>query len=178
MEWLIGIEWIKLFRLDTPLLEIFVRGTLMYLGIFVLMRTILRREAGMVSVPDILLIVLLADAAQNGLAGDYQSIPDGLLLVGVLIFWNFALDRLAFAFRVVERFVHPPPLPLVLNGKLLRANLRREWISHEELWSHLRANGVEDLSQVKAAYIEADGTITVTRRGADTDRRTPGRRPV
>ena len=178
MDWLIGMDWNAAFRLEMPLLEIFLRGTIMYLGIFVLLRTILRREAGMISMPDILLIVLLADAAQNGMAGDYTSVPDGLLLVGVLIFWNFMLDRIAYALPAIERFVHPPPLRLVENGRLLRVNLKREWISHEELWSHLRAQGIEDLKDVKAAYIEADGTITVTRHKDDGGRRASRRRPL
>lgn len=177
MEWLIGVDWGGTFRPGMPLLEIFLRGSLMYLGIYVLLRTILRREAGMISMPDILLIVLLADAAQNGMAGHYTSIVDGLLLVGVLIFWNFLLDRLAYAFPAFERLVHPPPLPLVRDGRLLAANLRREWISREELWSQLRAHGVEHLAEVKAAYIEADGSITVMRRTGDTGD-APVRRPL
>ncbi|HEY8553061.1 MAG TPA: YetF domain-containing protein [Burkholderiales bacterium] len=176
MEWLFGIDWAKTFRPELPLLEIFVRGTCMYLGIFVIMRLLLRREAGMVSAPDILLIVLLADAAQNGLANGYSSIVDGLLLVGVLIAWNLILDRLAYYFPAVERFVHPPPLPLVRNGRLLRANLRREYISHEELWTQLRAQGIENLSQVRSAQIEADGTVTVIRR--DRSGTPPTRRRV
>lgn len=178
MEWLTGVDWTGTFRPDMPLLEIFLRGSLMYLGIYVLLRIILRREAGMISMPDILLIVLLADAAQNGMADDYTSIVDGLLLVGVLIFWNFVLDRLAYAIPAFERFVHPPPLPLVRNGRLLRANLKREWISHEELWSQLRAHGVEQLAEVKAAYIEADGSITVMRRRQDAGGAVRPRRPL
>lgn len=178
MDWLIGMDWNAAFRPQMPLLEILLRGSLMYLGIFVLLRTILRREAGMISLPDILLIVLLADAAQNGMAGDYTSIPDGILLVSVLIFWNLVLDRLAYRFPAVERFVHPPPLPLVQNGRLLRANLQRESISHQELWSQLRAQGVEDLAEVKSAYIEADGSITLTRYRDSDGRRRARRRPL
>lgn len=164
MDWLFGTDWAKTFQPEVPLLEIVLRGTCMYLGIFVIMRLLLRREAGMVAVPDILLIVLLADAAQNGLANGYSSIVDGLLLVGVLIAWNLILDRLAYYFPTVERFVHPPPLPLVRNGRLLRANLKREYISHEELWTQLRAQGIGDLAEVRSAQIEADGTVTVIRR--------------
>lgn len=178
MDWLSGIDWTGIFGLHTPVLELFVRGTLMYLGIFVLLRTLLRREAGMVSLPDLLLIVLLADAAQNGLADDYRSVTDGVLLIGVIIGWNVVLDRLAYRFAVFERFVHPPPLPLVREGRLLHANLRREFITREELWSQLRAQGIEELSQVKAAHIEANGNITVIKRSNDEQARAPHRRPV
>lgn len=111
MDWLIGVDWTQVFGPDTPLLEIFVRGSFMYLGIFVLLRAMLGREAGMVALPDILMIVLLADAAQNGMTDDYHSMPDGILLVGVIIFWNLALDRLAFRFPFMARLIHPPPLP-------------------------------------------------------------------
>jgi len=161
MDWLIGADWAGIFRAETPLLEIFVRGTVMYLGILFLLRALLRREAGMVSLPDILMVVLLADAAQNGMADDYRSMTDGILLVGVIIFWNLFLDQLAFRFRAFARLIHPPPLPLIRNGQLIRRNLRRESISQDELWSRLRAQGVEQLSEVKAAYIEANGEITV-----------------
>jgi uncharacterized membrane protein YcaP (DUF421 family) len=75
----------QLFTVDLPFLEIFVRGTLMYLGVFVILRVILRREAGSVGVPDLLMVTLIADAAQNGMAGEYRSISAGLVLVLVLV---------------------------------------------------------------------------------------------
>jgi uncharacterized membrane protein YcaP (DUF421 family) len=47
----------------------------------------------------------------------------------------------------------------------LRANLKRELVSEEELWSGLRQHGVEVVSDVKAAYLEGDGQLSVLRRG-------------
>lgn len=178
MDWLIGVDWAGVFRPETPLLEIFVRGTFMYLGILFLLRALLRREAGMVSLPDILMIVLLADAAQNGMADDYRSMTDGILLVGTIVFWNFSLDHLAFRFPSFARLIHPPPLPLVHDGRLIRRNLRRESVSDDELWSRLRAQGVEHLSEVKAAYIEANGDITVIKHDKSSGSRQSTRRPV
>lgn len=178
MDWLIGVDWAGVFRPETPLLEILVRGTVMYLGILFLLRALLRREAGMVSLPDILMIVLLADAAQNGMADDYRSMTDGILLVGVIVFWNFALDHLAFRFPSFARLIHPPPLPLIRDGRPIRRNLRRESVSDDELWSRLRAQGVEHLSEVKAAYIEANGEITVIKHNKSNESRESSRRPV
>ena len=178
MEWLIGVDWVKVFMPDTPLLEIFVRGSVMYLGIFVLLRTLLRREAGMVALPDVLMIVLLADAAQNGMSDDYKSITDGLVLVGVIVFWNLLLDSLAFRFRGIERLIHPPPLPLVRHGRLIGANMRRESVSNAELWSQLRGHGVETLAEVKAAYMEANGELTVIKYKGDEGGRQARRRPL
>lgn len=79
------IDWAKLFEFSTPALEIVVRGTVMYLALFAMLRFILRRETGSLGITDLLVVVLVADAAQNGMAGSYRSISDGLLLVATII---------------------------------------------------------------------------------------------
>nr|MBP7571903.1 DUF421 domain-containing protein [Acidobacteriota bacterium] len=74
-----GVDWGRVFAFDTPWLEIVVRGTAIYLGLFLLLRLVLKRQAGTVGITDLLVIVLIADAAQNAMADDYRSVPDGLL---------------------------------------------------------------------------------------------------
>jgi uncharacterized membrane protein YcaP (DUF421 family) len=155
------MDWGSLFSLDVPVGEIVVRGTIMYLGLFVLLRVILKRGTGSVGITDLLVLVLIADAAQNGMTGDYQSIPAGLLLVAVVIGWAWLLDALSYWFPAVERLVRPRPLPLIRDGRLIRENMRRESISMLELRSLLREQGVDDLAQVKLAQMETDGRISV-----------------
>src|SRR5436190_402906 len=79
MDGILNVNWERMFGLDTPLLEIFLRGTIMYLGLFLMLRVIRRREAAELGVTDLLVVVLLADAAQNAMAGEYTSITDGIL---------------------------------------------------------------------------------------------------
>jgi len=57
--------------------------------------------------------------------------------------------------------LEPPPLPLVLKGKVQRKNLREEFLSMDELQSKLREKGVEDIGSVRAAYLESDGEFSV-----------------
>jgi uncharacterized membrane protein YcaP (DUF421 family) len=154
------VDWARLFVPQTPWLEIFLRGTIMYLALLILLR-LARREAGSFSIPDLLVLVLLADAAQSAMAGDYTSITDGLFLVATIVGWSYALNWLGYQLPFVGRLVHPPALPLVQNGKLLRQNMRRQLVTEEELMSHLREEGVEDLARVKRASIEGDGRISV-----------------
>ena len=156
-----SVDWAKLLTPDTPILEIFVRGTLMYLGLFLLLRLVLKRQSGGVGITDLLLIVLLADAAQNAMAGDYTSITDGFLLVVVIVFWSYALDWLGYHVSFIHRLVHPEPLLLVKDGKMLRRNMRQELITHEELMSELRGQGLDDIAQVKEARMEGDGRISI-----------------
>ncbi len=169
------VDWSAVFLPTAPPLEVIVRGTVVYLALFLLLRVVLR-EAGSVGVTDLLVVVLIADAAQNAMASDYKSVPDGLLLVVTIVFWSYALEWLGYHIPMIGRFLHPPPLPLILDGKVVRRNLQKELITMQELHSQLREQGVEDIADVWRAYMEGDGRITVVSRDehkAQPKRRTP-----
>ena len=160
-DWLVGADWGGVFRPDAPVLEIVVRGSVVYLALFALLRFVLKREAGTLAITDLLVVVLIADAAQNAMADDYRSLPDGLLLVATIVFWSYALDWLGFRFPRLRPLVRPRPLPLVKDGRMLRQNMRRELVTEDELMSQLRLHGCDDVSRVKEAYMEGDGRISV-----------------
>jgi uncharacterized membrane protein YcaP (DUF421 family) len=161
VDLLLPENWNEILVPDTPLLEILMRGTVMYLGLLLLLRFVLKRQAGAISLTDLLVVVLLADAAQNALADDYRSLSDGLLLVAVIVFWAYALDWLGYRFTAINRLVHPQPLPLIRRGRLIPGNLRRELITEDELMSQLREQGIDDVAKVKRAHMEGDGRISV-----------------
>ena len=108
-------------------------------------------------------MVIIADAAQNAMAADYKSITDGLILISTIVFWNFLLDWAAYRFRWIERVLAPKALELIKDGRILHRNLRREFLTEEELMRKVRESGVADLSQIQAAYMEGDGTISVVK---------------
>src|SRR5215207_5412493 len=155
------MDWKSLFLLDVPLLEIILRGSVIYISLFVLLRVVLKRQAGSLGMTDLLLITLIADASQNAMAGEYRSIPAGILLVSTIIFWSYAFDWLSYKIPWFGRLIEPSPLPLIKDGKLLRRNMRHELITEEELMSQLREQGLDDVKKVKEAYMESDGHISV-----------------
>jgi uncharacterized membrane protein YcaP (DUF421 family) len=152
-----------LFRITVDPLEIVVRGTVMYWFLFALFRFVLRRDVGSIGIADVLLLVLIADASQNAMAGGYESITEGCILVATIAGWNYALDWAAFHFPALRRIVEPPPLALIRHGTMLRKNMRRELVSADELRAKLRAQGIEKFEQVKLAFMESDGEISVIR---------------
>ncbi len=135
----------------------------MYWFLFLLFRFVIRRDVGSVGLADILILVIVADASQNAMAGEYTSVTDGMVLVATLIAWNITLDWLAWRFPVFRHFAEPSSLPLVSKGRLLLRNMRHELITEDELWTHLRQQGIERLDQVKIAYLESDGSFSVIR---------------
>jgi uncharacterized membrane protein YcaP (DUF421 family) len=174
VDWLTEVDWKGMLVPDTSLLEIFIRGTLVYLSLFVLLRVVLKRQRGGVAFTDLLVIVLIADAAQNAMAGEYTSVPDGLLLILVIVGWAYSLDWLGYRVPMIQRLVHPEGVHLFRDGRLLRKNLAKENITDEELWSQLRSQGVDDLDEVDEVILEGDGQLSVVRK--DNDRPNTRRR--
>jgi uncharacterized membrane protein YcaP (DUF421 family) len=170
------------FDIRVPITELVLRGTLVYWLLFVIFRFILRRDVGAVGIADILLLVIVADASQNAMSGGYDTFSEGAILVLTIVGWNWLLDWLQFRFKPVRRFVQASRLTLVRHGVVNRRNLRREYLTVEDLHEKLREQGIEQIADVKAAYLEGDGQISVIRfapgenprMGAHADRHTPG----
>lgn len=145
------------------IVEIVIRGTIMYLGMYALLR-VFRRQAGSIGMADVLVIVVIADAAQNGMAGDSRSITEALILIATIVMWDFFLDWLGFKSAWASRFLTPNPLLLVKDGRILNKNLDKEFMTEEELYAQLREEGIEDISVIKECYLESNGHFSVLTR--------------
>ena len=157
-----------LFEVHVPVLELVLRGTLVYWLLFLIFRFLLRRDVGAVGIADILLLVIVADAAQNAMSGGYDTFAEGAILVLTIVGWNWR--SMCFRTGSAPSAVYEPGrLTLIKHGVPQRRNLRREFITLEELHEKLREQGIEKLAEVKAAYLEGDGQISVIR---NSDRRT------
>lgn len=160
MDLLFKVDWHRLLFPSFSVAELFIRGSTVYLVLFVLLRHLPNRQVGAVGITDILVVLLFTNACQNAMASNYKSITDGLILVATVVFWSYSLNWLGYRFPRMQRFLSPPPLLLVKNGKMLRRHMRRELINESELMSQLRKQGVEKLDDVKKAFMEADGSIS------------------
>ena len=141
----------------------------MYLALLTILRFAMVRRSSTIGLTDILVIVVIADAAQNGFAKEYKSITEGIFLVITIVFWDFLLNFLSYRFKAFERVLAPAPLLLVENGRMNRRNMRSELITAEELESQLRQQGISRLSEVKRACLEANGEISVVKTDGDND---------
>ena len=158
------MDWGWLVDFKVPAWELILRGSAMYWFLFLIFRVVLRRDVGSVGVADVLFVVLVADASQNAMTGGYVSVAEGAVLVATLIGWNLLLDWLAFRFAWAYRLVEPQPLLLIRRGRVQHKHLRAEMITLAELRGQLRQHGVDSFDEVKAAWFESDGQISVIKR--------------
>lgn len=161
MDKLFYIDWQKIFVPSISIAELIVRGSLVYLALFLVLRIMPSRQLGTLGIADLLVVVLFAEAAQNAMASNYTSITEGAILVGTVIFWSYFLNWLGYKIKRFQHFLNPPPLLLVKNGQMIESHMEQELLTEDELMSKLRSSGVEYISEVKKAYMEADGSISV-----------------
>ena len=157
------VDWAEILLPTQSVLELVVRATAMYFIIFLLLRLVLRRQVGGLGTSDILVVVLVAEIAGNGISADSFSVIGGAISVATVLFWTYVIEWLQYHVPYVERLTREPKLKLIADGKLLRRNMRAELVTVEELMVQLRKQGVDECSKVKAAYLEADGSVSVLR---------------
>ncbi len=151
-----------IFKIENSILELIIKGTVMYLGILALFRILPRRTGGELAMMDLIFVLLIAEAATHSLGG-YSSITEGFIVIATLMGWNYAINFLSYHIPFFENFVSSPPLPIIKNGKLLHRNMRREYLTKEELMDHLRIEGIDNVEDVKSAFVEGDGKISVVK---------------
>ncbi len=157
---MLDIDWHSMFALKGSVLESVIRGSIMYLGMFTLLR-IFRRQSGSLGIADLLFIVVIADAAQNGMAGDTKSITEAGILIGTIIFWDYVIDWLGFRSPVLGRFLEPVPVILIKNGFVRRLELEKQMITEDELKGQLRLQSIDDIAEVKECRLESNGEFSV-----------------
>lgn len=160
------MSWENVFMPSVPLLESVVRGTVVYLAVFILMRLAGRRESGELSTTDVIVIVIISEAASVGIGGKANSITDSVVLIAVILLWSVLLDAAGYWWPALGRLLKPRPRPLIRDGELQRDTMRREFMTLEELRSQLRLHGIEDIAQVERAHVEPNGMISVVTRDA------------
>ena len=161
---ILGFDLEKAFVPDVSPFEMVVRGVLMYLAIFILLRVVLKGRLGTMTSSDLLVLVIISDAAQNAMSSTYTSLTDGIVLVATIVGMSFLFDWLGYHVAFMGRVVHPQRKPLVVNGRVIRKSLADELMTEDELMTQLRLQGTELIQDVKAAYLEGNGEISVIRR--------------
>mgnify|MGYP005862549011 FL=1 len=150
-----------MFTPGTPLVEIVIRTVLVYLVILVDLRISGKREIGQMTVFDLVVLLLIANAVQNAMVGPDASLTGGILAAAVLLVANALLARLRLHSPPLKQLVEGSPTLLVLHGEVIPDHLRREGLDQETLEAALREHGVADLADVEMAVLEIDGSISV-----------------
>jgi len=157
----------ELFQLSAPWWVFVLRATVIYVLVMALVRVSGKRAVGQFTPFDLVLLILIGNAVQNGINGGDNSLTGAAIMAVTLIVLNYVVALLTSRYRKFERLVEGEPVVLARDGKLFPQVLRRELVSNEDFAEALRVNGVEHVEDVGLAMLETNGHITVLAKRKD-----------
>ncbi len=162
-----------MFEMTTAWYEIILRTFVVYVTVLVLLRTAGKRELGQMTPFDLVVILVIANAVQNAMTGGDNSLIGGIIAAATLTFVNIGVGRWGSRVPLFRRLVTSEPTLLLRDGKPLQEALDKERIDIQELEMAARQHGIAELSQVTAAVLEEDGSISIIPKDGTQVRRTP-----
>ena len=141
-------------------IDIVVRGAIVFVFLYVLMRIVGRRELSSLEPFDLILLVVLGDTVQQGLTQDDYSLTGALIAVSVIAVLQVLLSYSNFRFPRLRPLLNGEPIVVVQDGELILPNLRRERLTVEDVMEAARQQQIESLDKVRWAVLETSGTIS------------------
>lgn len=139
-----------------------LRATAIYAFLLVLIRISGRRTLAQMTPFDLVLLLIVAEATQQGLLGNDFSVTNAILVITTLIGLDILMTALTHRSRWLDRWVNVLPLVLIQDGEVLDDRLERARVDREDILEQARATqGIERMEQIKYAVLERGGGISI-----------------
>jgi uncharacterized membrane protein YcaP (DUF421 family) len=155
--------WDSIFDLQLSVGEKVLRAVLIYVFLIVALRIVGKRELGQANTLDLVVLLLVANAVQNGIIGNDITVTGAVIGAVTLFAINELFNRAAYGSSFVSRLFEGSPSVLIQKGKPVASALRRASISLPELRAIARRQGFSDLGEVNNAILETNGVVTMFR---------------
>jgi uncharacterized membrane protein YcaP (DUF421 family) len=146
---------------DISIAEKLLRSVAVYTFLLVAFRLCGKRQLGQLSAFDLVVLLIISNVVQNAVIGNDNSLGGGLLGATTILLLNLLVAYVTFRFRRADRVIEHSPTVLVRHGRILRDNLRRERLGPRDLRAALRHHGVISIRDIRYAFLEEDGHVSV-----------------
>ncbi|CAN7723378.1 DUF421 domain-containing protein [Pseudoduganella sp. LjRoot289] len=152
-----------MFDMGLPWWEFVARGAMIYIVLLVMVRVAGKRTIGQFTPFDLLVVMLLSESVSNALSGGDESVPGGLLVAATLVTLNVAIAFATSRSRKVAKLLDGSPVLLGRDGKIFSDVVKQCRVAEGDVQQALREEDCE-LEEMKCAFLEADGKITILKR--------------
>src|ERR1700742_641254 len=147
-------------------MDLVLRAIVVFVFLLVLTRVIGRRELSSLQPFDLILLIIVGDAVQQGLNQDDYSLTGAILVVGTFAVLQVGVSWLNYRFPRIRRVLEAEPIIVVQDGKVIEKNIKRERLTVEELAEEARKQQIASLSEVEWAVLETSGIVTFIKKAA------------
>jgi uncharacterized membrane protein YcaP (DUF421 family) len=112
------------------------------------------------SAVDLILLIVLGDAIQQGLTQDDYSITGAVIAISTIAALQVGTSYLSFRSRRARRILEGEPVVILQAGKLIERNLTRERLTEDDVAEEMRAQQIASVEDVEWGILESNGTIS------------------
>jgi uncharacterized membrane protein YcaP (DUF421 family) len=141
-------------------MDLAIRAVVLFFFVYLLTRVTGRRELSSLQPFDLILLIVLGDAIQQGLTQDDYSVTGAIIVVGAIAALQVGTSFLSFKFPWASRVLDGEPIVIIQDGRVIEENLRRERLSVEEVAEEARGQQIASLEDVQWAVFEPSGSIS------------------
>jgi uncharacterized membrane protein YcaP (DUF421 family) len=145
-------------------MDIALRAVFLYVFIVVVMRVIGRRELSSLTAVDLVLLIVLGDAIQQGLTQDDYSVTGAVIAVATISAVQVASSYVAFRSKRARKVIEGEPIVVIQDGTVLQNNLKRERLTEDDVAEEMRMQQIGSFDEVQWAILETNGQISFVKK--------------
>ena len=146
-------------------MDIALRAIVLYAFVVFVMRVTGRRELSTLGPVDLVLLIVLGDAIQQGLRQDDYSLTGAIIAVFTIASMQVFSSYLGYRSRRVRRVLEGDPIVIIRDGKLIPKNVARERMTVDEVCESMRLEQISSIDDVEWAILEGNGNISFIEKG-------------
>ncbi|TMK82850.1 MAG: DUF421 domain-containing protein [Actinobacteria bacterium] len=144
-------------------MQIAARASVMFVFLFIVMRSMGRKELAELSAFELILIIVMGDLIQQGVTQQDNSLTGAITAISTFVVWMLALSYLSFKSKRARTIIEGRPVIVIRDGEPQEKILRYERLSFDEITDAAREQGIADLRDVQVGVLESDGSFSFIR---------------
>ncbi|MBV9487091.1 MAG: DUF421 domain-containing protein [Frankiaceae bacterium] len=141
-------------------MDIAIRAIVLYLFVLFVMRIVGRRELSSLTAIDLVLLIVMGDAIQQGLTQDDYSVTGAVIVISTFAVLQVGSSYLGYRFKGIRSVLEGRPVVLIDDGRLVDQNLRRQRLTPDDVAEEMRLQQIASFDDVQWAILEVNGRIS------------------
>lgn len=141
-------------------MDIALRAVFLYAFVVFLLRVMGRRELSSLTAVDLVLLIVLGDAIQQGLTQDDYSVTGAVIAVSTIAVMQVGSSYVSYRSTRARRVLEGEPIVIVQDGKLIERNMKRERLTEGDVAEEMRAQQIAKVEDVEWGILESNGTMS------------------
>ncbi|MCE7058766.1 DUF421 domain-containing protein [Dyadobacter sp. CY343] len=158
------LEWERVLLNELPpifLVEVLVRSTVMFVFLLIALRITGKRGVRQLSIFETVIIIALGSAAGDPMFYEDVGILPALVVFATIILLYRVVTWLTGKSKFFEKLIEGKTVCLIHEGKFSTSEFKKETLAQDEFFSELRSKSIEHLGQIRKAYLEPSGEVSI-----------------